>query len=330
MADIHGMRSVVDIAWSERVDAADWIKDRLEGKPGSTVSSVVPKGYDAYARILHPARLSGPDGDQPVRWADVATWTNMPLGRDSRFHSVALPPGVAGEPTPPWNSAPRRGSLTSDEVARLAEVLRPNTATPEACWFAVWDGHGWVNSGAGLVPLSIAAGGKASLASRDYIVYEGPVEAAAALFEAEPQSPNLWWPEDRSWFVASENDLHWTYVAGTEKTIGQLVERGDMEVLRVEPIDKLWRVEPWVARWVYLAVTELLRTGDARVETSRGTVVAWFERPSLTPGALEVTSHADGGTKTSSRVRFEHRVEGELRQRLSTYLTMHVLNLVEG
>ncbi len=37
------------------------------------------------------------------------------------------------------------------------------------------------------------------------------------------QTPNLWWPEDRAWFVATEIDLAWTYVGGREALIEQLV-----------------------------------------------------------------------------------------------------------
>src|SRR5947209_14152008 len=107
------MGRVATVAWSERAEADEWIKERLEGRPGSTVTSVVPSGFEAYARILHPARRTERNGaERVVRWSDVAGWTNMPFEREVQFHSVALPPERPRSGEPPWSCAPRRGTLT--------------------------------------------------------------------------------------------------------------------------------------------------------------------------------------------------------------------------
>ena len=45
------------------VDGADWLRPRLR-RFGSAVASVVPDGFPAYVRILHPARGAH---DRPVR-----------------------------------------------------------------------------------------------------------------------------------------------------------------------------------------------------------------------------------------------------------------------
>jgi hypothetical protein len=48
--------------------AGAWIKSRLGGEFGA-VTLQVPRGYEAYARILHPAS----DSDwNTVNWAEVA------------------------------------------------------------------------------------------------------------------------------------------------------------------------------------------------------------------------------------------------------------------
>ena len=51
------MLSIVDQArtpnWSEDVRQADWIARRLSGNWG-TVLGVIPDGFEAYARVLHP------------------------------------------------------------------------------------------------------------------------------------------------------------------------------------------------------------------------------------------------------------------------------------
>ncbi|TMD41293.1 MAG: hypothetical protein E6I88_07925 [Chloroflexi bacterium] len=38
------------------------------------------------------------------------------------------------------------------------------------------------------------------------------------------QTPNLWWPEDRSWCVATEIDLAETYVGGSDACIARILE----------------------------------------------------------------------------------------------------------
>ena len=52
------------------------------------------------------------------------------------------------------------------------------------------------------------------------------------------QSPNLWWPEDRSWFVATEIDVAWTYIGGTEATVQAILDAEGLEALLVELTDK--------------------------------------------------------------------------------------------
>ena len=47
------------------------------------------------AEVLHPARTGGTE-DRPVRWAEVAAWSGLPLRSDAQFHSVALPPTDPG------------------------------------------------------------------------------------------------------------------------------------------------------------------------------------------------------------------------------------------
>jgi hypothetical protein len=50
-----------------------------------------------------------------------------------------------------------------------------------------------------------------------------------------PQSPNLFWPQDRTWCVASEIDLFCTLVAGSEKLAETLLGDARFEAWRVFP-----------------------------------------------------------------------------------------------
>jgi hypothetical protein len=48
-----------------------------------------------------------------------------------------------------------------------------------------------------------------------------------------PQSPNLFWPNDHAWCVASEIDLFCTLVAGTNTLTENLIADPRLEVWRV-------------------------------------------------------------------------------------------------
>jgi hypothetical protein len=52
------------------------------------------------------------------------------------------------------------------------------------------------------------------------------------------QSPNLWWPQDRAWFVATEVDHAWTYIGGSRELIGLLMADKRLEILQTKPSDK--------------------------------------------------------------------------------------------
>ena len=45
----------------------------------------------------------------------------------------------------------------------------------------------------------------------------------------------LRWPADRAWFVATEIDFEWTFVAGTEDLIDRLAVHPQLEATRTSP-----------------------------------------------------------------------------------------------
>ncbi len=52
-----------------------------------------------------------------------------------------------------------------------------------------------------------------------------------------PESPNLFWPHDHAWCVASEIDLYCTLVAGSESLVEALLADPHFEAWRVLPED---------------------------------------------------------------------------------------------
>ncbi len=83
------------------------------------------------------------------------------------------------------------------------------------------------------------AEGRVYLPARDYLFFEGSLDGATDFghyLEPEyfiPQSPNLFWPEDRAWCVASEIDLYCTLVGGSNALAESLMANPELEAWRM-------------------------------------------------------------------------------------------------
>ena len=75
------------------------------------------------------------------------------------------------------------------------------------------------------------------LPHRDYHLLVGPVEALAESMLDPPwwQSPNLCWPDDRTWCVASEIDLYSTYIGCSEACRDAILSLPEIEALPINP-----------------------------------------------------------------------------------------------
>ena len=326
--------------------AADWIGARLLPFDDHRVASVVPGGFGAYARVLHPAEELG-TGERLVRWAEVAAWSGQPLRPDAQFHSIALPPVRPSQPAPWASQGPRQGSLYPPDALVLAGLARDWTTTPDRCWFCVWDGYGWDSAvrltPAGQpaepvpdpLPAEVRSGPRVRLPNREYLLYTGPAEEVTAPAQlgdglpGEDQTANLWWPDDQAWCVASEIDLGWSYLGGPAGLIDQVLAEQRIEALPVGPDDLVSRVEDWVDAWAQTAAEQLMATGTATIDTSRGRIQATLRRPSwYGAGWLETSSAGDNGVSGGSRTRLSRGTDAELRDEICVYLIWQLIDLV--
>jgi len=83
-----------DLVVVDGLSAGAWIEPRLGGEFGA-VTLQVPKGYEAYARVLHPA--SDRDGN-PVRWAEVAEACGTSAHREMQARSTSTRPWLEEAP----------------------------------------------------------------------------------------------------------------------------------------------------------------------------------------------------------------------------------------
>lgn len=242
--------------------AGAWIAPRLCGF-GSRVCSVVPQGFEAYARILHPPDTNAAPVPR-LRWADVCAVTGATPHALMQWHSITRTRYAANDRRTQlsWDGpAPAEGDLTPGALEALLAVLAPFTSE-QNCYFAIWEGWGWV-TGAGVAVMSASSDQNAAwpgvthpepgvppaaLAAprlrhphRDYVLFQGPLAAATRIGHpvAEvwplPQSPSLMWPADRSWCVATEVDFDSTLVAGSADLVEAVLSATALEAWPVRP-----------------------------------------------------------------------------------------------
>jgi hypothetical protein len=136
---------------SADITAADWLGPRLR-RFGSAVAAVVPDGFPAYVRILHPGR--GPEG-RPVRWAEVAAWSSRTMHRLAQFHAISRPAVSTPTGPAPWDGEdPPDGNLPAELLGILCATLAEHTSTPSSCWFCLWDGYGWLHGSPSVAIMS--------------------------------------------------------------------------------------------------------------------------------------------------------------------------------
>lgn len=253
--------------------AASWLQEEIR-EFGSGVRGLLPNRFEHYARVLHPAF---DDKFEQVKWCDIASWSGRTMHPQVQFESVAKPRTSFGLEPKPWSSEPNDGGPPGEVLAPLRKVLARHTETADRCWFCLWEGWGHLNDGASgvivigapgetneqaterlgvwngaAIPSSIQTQAKVGLPGRDYLLLEGPLEAivdpemvAGASDEGHPgvefvsQAPSIFWPEDRSWCVASEIDLDSTYIGGSAELIAEILDEPFLEAVPASLDDRV-------------------------------------------------------------------------------------------
>lgn len=232
------------------MNEGDWIIERLHPF-GQDVGSLVPDSFAAYARVLHPL-------DSAVygasRWADVAARNGRIAHPMMQLHRVSCP---VGEPEPNASQPSRGvewGSLPAEELEALASVLARHGSPSAVCWFGVWHGYGQLHGSPavtrftstgegghvdGIASAEVLSGPRLRAPCREYLVLRGPLSSISKLETSlGGQSPNLWWPTDHAWCVATEIDLAWTYIGGSEVLISDVLADQHLEALPAQSSDR--------------------------------------------------------------------------------------------
>jgi hypothetical protein len=251
-----------DLTVANDASPGDWIAPRLHGKFGA-VTLTVPGGFAAYARICHPARDSH---DKMVKWSEVAQVTGGTAHSLMQWHALVGSPDHFNFKGSLWDDgAPDRGNLALPQLEELCELLVWHTTDASRCIMGLWVGWGWVEGscsfmtmirrGADHVWVESSPGpafsvddlhkARLRLPGRDYVLLAGPLSGATRIRATYcprlvmSQSPNLLWPTDHAWFVASEIDFDSTLVGGSADLIQSILAAPELDAWPVSPDDSL-------------------------------------------------------------------------------------------
>jgi hypothetical protein len=236
-----------------------WAVEAMSDRRG--VARVVPDGFEAYVRLLHPL-----EGDQ--RWADLAP-AYLASGTDP--YPYPFPEGVTSA----------EGDMGPALVDTLVPALTAATTLPDDCHYGLWDGWGDLHPGShsvmytrpsrrgpfdafrsrraiqraervrqraeaplyrfvGACPVQPWWGG------RNMLLFDGPIGAVTSIGTPWPfdgtlrrRGPQWWWPADRAWFVATEIDYPWTYAGCSSQLADRILSDPTLEAV---PVDRsaLW------------------------------------------------------------------------------------------
>lgn len=179
-------------AWVSDVSRGEWLRP-MESETFGGILSVVPAGFEAYARVFHPVERDRPRDTrtwhgvdhathfqgvrdlgaaietQRTTWAATAASFGTTMHPEAQFaRLVRQRPGPAEDPIGPdgWRySPPQEGCLDAASLSAVAAVLATHTTTPTTGIAAVWEGWGGLTSSAGRRQLVLAPSGPRRLAA---------------------------------------------------------------------------------------------------------------------------------------------------------------------
>ena len=237
-----------DISAVGDTSEAQWFVAGLDPS-WKTVGGLVPRGFEAYARILHPAWRVRREGDglvrSPVRWSEVAELRGTVAHRLMQWPQVWALPLFDHSAIAACTDAglapiqcPDEGLLPPQVARPLHEVLSAHAGAPGPCWFGVWIGFAYEYKD------GIPATQRLSTGYRDWDMFRAPLDALTLDFFTTGddfcQSANVAWADDRSWCLATDIDMKSTYVGGTKALIDAILRHEALEAYVANADDPVW------------------------------------------------------------------------------------------
>lgn len=139
---------------SSPMAAGGWLNERLDDD--WTMHHFVPHGFEAYARVFHPAFVR----EHTDAVESASTWAEAATAFGTTLHAQASWQHLVRTPTDEdWRTriaadgreftSPNEGYMSPELLAAIAALLVEHTSTPDAGFVAVWEGWGGLLGGHG-------------------------------------------------------------------------------------------------------------------------------------------------------------------------------------
>lgn len=192
-----------------------WLAPDATGRSGRR-SSLIPLGYGAYFKLLHPAQAK--DDRRDVSWSEIADSARLPLTVSTRLFDLCVDSGRRDE-----LALPPHGMMPDKACDQLVNILANFTRTPHQCVTV------FSTSWGDLLPtnLNLRTG---SLRGQTVLLSVADIMQICEL----SISPTMWWPADRAWIVATILDTNWS-VIGCSHEAGEVIRSAhDLDLLTLE------------------------------------------------------------------------------------------------
>jgi len=178
-----------EFEWVPDIGRGEWLRP-LEAEPFGSILSIVPRGFEAYARVFHPVDRDRPRDTNTWQSVDAATyfeavddieaslererstWAQAAASFRTTMHAEAQyarlvrrdygnADGAIGADGWRYGST-FEGCLDAASLTTASTVLSRHTTTPDAGIAAIWEGWGGLVSSAGIAHFGPESTGEAS------------------------------------------------------------------------------------------------------------------------------------------------------------------------
>lgn len=199
-----------------------WLVDMRGARSATelTVAEFFPLDFEAYCRILNPARS---EFGRTRRWNEIAG-SSATVSALTQWAEVSDQSGLPDQP----QMDPVMGGLDSETAAALAPILHRHTQTPDHAYYLAWEGYANISEYYRTSETVRASYG------RNMHVLQGTVDEACSPLATGLSGPPLWWvPIDGAWCVGNDIYARSVYVGGASSCIREIIANEELEAYPV-------------------------------------------------------------------------------------------------
>ena len=240
------MRGKAQLEIETDVSVGDWIREslapwKLFSENPVTIGIVIPSGFESYVLVRHAGSgdTHGSLGNRTLTTLleTLSTFTTTP---EICYHALWEGQG--------WMHSGSISLFKPSKYPKLHRFLRPLDFRIR--WQFAWrkrirnQVQALDHLKSHTLPDGIMDAERFNLPNRGYLLMRGPLEEAKSIGwifseSFHSQSPNIIWPQDRQWILATEIDFDVTLIGGSEALIASIISQNSLNTQRFKVTDTI-------------------------------------------------------------------------------------------